>query len=159
VTAVMRPPMFVPETKKLSELLEEFRQTRRTLAIVVDEYGGTAGLVTLEDLLEEVVGDIYDEYDVVKPLIEITAEGALLDGRVSIEEASKALGIELPEGEYDSLAGFIYARLGRIPKMGDALELAGYRFTVESLDGHRVTWVRTVRQAETSGEAPEGGSQ
>jgi CBS domain containing-hemolysin-like protein len=157
VTTVMRPPMFVPETKKLSDLLEEFRLTRRTLAIVVDEYGGTAGLVTLEDLLEEVVGDIYDEYDVVKPLIEVTAEGALLDGRVSIEEASDVLGIELPEGEYDSLAGFIYAHLGSIPKLGDALELTGYRFVVESLDGHRVTWVRAVRPAEASGEAPEGG--
>jgi len=144
VTTVMRQPMFVPETKKLSDLLTEFRRTRRTLAIVLDEYGGTAGLVTLEDLLEEVVGDIYDEYDVIRPSVERLADGVMLDGRLGVEEASEALGVELPEGEYDSVAGLLYARLGVMPRLGDEVAIAGLRLAVAELDGHRITRVRAV---------------
>jgi len=145
VTAIMRQPVRVPETKKLSELLAEFQRRRRTLAIVVDEYGGTAGLVTLEDLLEEVVGDIYDEYDVVRPAVERTIGGELiLDGRLSIDEASDALGVDLPEGEYDSVAGLLYARLGMVPRPGDEIDVDGITLTVDELDGHRITRVRAV---------------
>ena len=145
VTAVTREPLRVPETKKLSDLLTEFRRRRRSLAIVVDEYGGTAGLVTLEDLLEEVVGDIYDEYDVVRPAVEHTVGGGIiLDGKLSIGEAAAALGIDLPEGEYDSLAGLLYARLGMVPQPGDEVDLDGTTLIVDELDGHRITRVRAV---------------
>ena len=145
VTTAMRQPMRVPETKKLSDLLTEFRRRRRSPAIVVDEYGGTAGLVTLEDLLEEVVGDIYDEYDVVRPAIEHTTGGGIIvDGRMSISEASAALGVELPEGDYDSLAGLLYAHLGVMPSPGDEVELDGVTLTVEELEGHRITRVRAL---------------
>jgi putative hemolysin len=144
VTTVMRAPMFVPETKKLSDLLTEFRRARWTLAIVLDEYGGTAGLVTLEDLLEEVVGDIYDEYDLVRPMVERLADGVMLDARLSIGEASDALGLQLPEGDYDSLAGLLYARLGAVARRGDEVRLGGVRFTVAELAGHRITRVRAV---------------
>ena len=144
VTTVMRQPMFVPETKKLSDLLTEFRRTRRTLAIVLDEYGGTAGLVTLEDLLEEVVGDIYDEYDVIRPSVEHVADGVMLDGRLGVEEASEALGVELPEGEYDSVAGLLYAKLGVMPRLGDEVAVAGLRLAVAELNGHRITRVRVL---------------
>jgi CBS domain containing-hemolysin-like protein len=144
VTTVMRQPMFVPETKKLSDLLTEFRRTRRTLAIVLDEYGGTAGLVTLEDLLEEVVGDIYDEYDVIRPSVERLADGVMLDGRLGVEEASEALGVELPEGEYDSVAGLLYAKLGVMPRLGDEVAVAGLRLAVAELNGHRITRVRVL---------------
>lgn len=145
VSSVMREPLRVPETKKLSELLTEFRLSRRTLAIVVDEYGGTAGLVTLEDLLEEVVGDIYDEYDVVRPAIEHTVGGGIiLDGRMNIDEASNALGVQLPEGDYDSLAGLVYAHLGVVPRIGDEVDLDGVSLIVEELDGHRIVRVRAL---------------
>ncbi len=142
VASVMREPLRVPETKKLSDLLTEFRRRRRTLAIVLDEYGGTAGLVTLEDLLEEVVGDIYDEYDVVRPAVEHAADGGIiLDGRMSIGEASEALGVQLPEGDYDSLAGLLYAHLGVVPRPGDEVRLDGITLIVDELDGHRITRV------------------
>jgi putative hemolysin len=156
VTTVMRAPMFVPETKKLSELLSEFRRARRTLAIVLDEYGGTAGLVTLEDVLEEVVGDIYDEYDLVRPTVERLADGVMLDARLSIEEASDALGVQLPEGDYDSLAGLLYARLGVLARRGDEVRVAGIRLMVAELAGHRITRVRAVVEP-AQGRAPGAG--
>jgi putative hemolysin len=154
VTAVMRQPLRVPETKKLSDLLAEFQRRRRTMAIVVDEYGGTAGLVTLEDLLEQVVGDIYDEYDVVRPAIERLGEGGvMLDGRMAIDEASEAIGVALPEGEYDSAAGLLYSRLGTVPRQGDVLELEGVTLIVEEMDGYRISRVRALTKAEPEDEA------
>jgi putative hemolysin len=158
VTTVMRKPMFVPETKKLSDLLTEFRRTRRTLAIVLDEYGGTAGLVTLEDLLEEVVGDIYDEYDVIRPSVEHVADGVMLDGRLGVEEASEALGVDLPEGEYDSVAGLLYARLGVMPRLGDEVAVAGLRLAVAELDGHRITRVRVLPDPKRPASPGTAGS-
>jgi putative hemolysin len=153
VSSVMIEPLRVPETKKLSDLLTEFRRRRRTLAIVFDEYGGTAGLVTLEDLLEEVVGDIYDEYDVVRPTVEHTAGGELiLDGRMSVAEASEALRVALPEGDYDSLAGLLYAYLGVVPRIGDEVELSGATLVVEELDGHRIVRVRALLKRKPEGE-------
>jgi putative hemolysin len=148
VSSVLRQPLRVPETKNLGDLLTEFRRRRRSLAIVVDEYGGTAGVVTLEDLLEEVVGDIYDEYDVVRPSVERVGEGAVtLEGRMSIEDASKAIGIALPDGDYDSVAGLLYSHLGMVPKVGQRLALEGVVLVVEHLDGHRITRVRAVRES------------
>jgi putative hemolysin len=153
VSSVMIEPLCVPETKKLSDLLTEFRRRRRTLAIVFDEYGGTAGLVTLEDLLEEVVGDIYDEYDVVRATVEHTTGGELiLDGRMSIAEASEPLGVALPEGDYDSLAGLLYAYLGVVPRIGDEVELDGVTLVVEELDGHRIVRVRALLKGSSEGE-------
>ncbi len=125
------------------------------MAIVLDEYGGTAGLVTMEDLLEEVVGDIWDEYDVIRPMVEQVGDGVLeLDGRISVDEASEVLGVELPEGEYDSLAGLLYDRLGVVPKAGADVELEEVTFTVKELDGLRIARVQArlhPRPAEESG--------
>jgi putative hemolysin len=150
VTTIMRTPFRVPETKKLSDLLTDFRRRRVTLAIVVDEYGGTAGLVTLEDLLEEVVGDIYDEYDVVLPAFERLPSGSLaLDGRLSIGEASAVIGVDLPEGDYDSVAGLLYSRLGVMPKVGERVELESVTLVVDELARHRITRVRVLRQPES----------
>lgn len=143
VTSVMKAPFIVPETRKLDDLLTDMRRFRKTLAIVVDEYGGTAGLVTLEDLLEEVVGDIWDEYDEVRPAVERVDENVLLlDGSVSLGEASEALGVELPEGEYDSLAGLLYSRLGVVEEPGESMTVEGVTLTVDQLDGHRIARVR-----------------
>ena len=155
--SVMKPPFRVPETRRLSDLLDDFHRQRRTIAIVLDEYGGTAGLVTMEDLLEEVVGDIWDEYDVIRPMVERTGDGLLeMDGRISLEEASEALGLPLPEGEYDSLAGLLYHRLGMAPRPGDRLELEGVTLTVVELDGLRIARVRAelrLRPTDDRGES------
>jgi CBS domain containing-hemolysin-like protein len=142
---VMKSPFFVPETRGLNDLVTDFRRQRRTLAIVLDEYGGTAGLVTLEDALEEVVGDIYDEHDIVRPAIERAPDGSLgLDGRVSVEEASQALGVALPEGDYDSVAGLLYDRLGMVPKVGDRVDLEEVVLTAEEVHGHRIRRVKAA---------------
>jgi putative hemolysin len=149
----MRQPIRVPETKHLSDLLTELRRRRQTFAIVVDEYGGTAGLLTIEDLLEEVVGDIYDEYDVVSPAVEHHGgAGVMLDARMSIAEASQAIGSPLPEGDYDSVAGLLYSRLGVVPRTGDKLELVNLTLVVAELDGHRIVRVRAI-----SGPGPATG--
>ncbi len=142
-TSVMNPPFIVPETRKLDDLLTDMRRFRKTLAIVVDEYGGTAGLVTLEDLLEEVVGDIWDEYDEVRPAVERVSENVLLlNGSISLAEAAAALGVALPEGEYDSLAGLLYSRLGVVDQPGESITVGNVMLTVEQLDGHRIARVR-----------------
>jgi CBS domain containing-hemolysin-like protein len=147
VTSVMKPPFIVPETRKLSDLLTDFRRLRKTVAIIVDEYGGAAGLVTREDLLEEVVGDIWDEYDVVRPAVERVGEDEfVLDGKTSIDEASEALGVELPEGEYDSVAGLLYSRLGVVEVAGESVTVNGVAFTIEQLDGRRIARVRAKVQ-------------
>jgi len=157
VTSVMSRLFRVPETKHLSDLLIDFRRHHRTLAVVVDEYGGTAGLVTLEDLLEEVVGDIYDEYDEVRPEVELIEEGVIaLDGRLSVDEASQAIGVALPEGQYDSLAGLLYSHLGVVPEVGQQVELEEVTLVVEVLDIHRIARVRAILRHTPEAEAPAG---
>jgi CBS domain containing-hemolysin-like protein len=142
-SSAMKAPYRIPESRKLDDLLDDLRRERRTAAIVIDEYGGTAGLVTMEDLLEEVVGDIWDEYDVVRPMVERTPDGAWeMDGRINIDEASEALEVELPEGEYDSLAGLLSDRLGMDPRAGDRVELEEVALIVQELDGYRIARVR-----------------
>lgn len=158
VSTVMKPPFRVPETRKLDDLLMDMRRQQRTLAIVVDEYGGTAGLVTLEDLLEEVVGDIWDEYDVIRPMVERRPDGTIeLDGRVSVDEASEVLGVDLPEGEYDSVAGLVYSHLGVIPRVGDRVEVAGITLVVQELEGVRITRVLALPAPPAAGEAEGNG--
>ena len=157
VSAVMRPALRVPETKKLSDLMTDYRRQRRTVAIVVDEYGGTAGLVTMEDLLEEVVGDIYDEYDVVRPAVERLPDGSVrLDARMSIQEASQVIGVALAEGEYDSLAGLLYSHLGVVPKAGQSVEMDRVKLVAEEVHGHRIMRVRVVPVPEPEGESGAG---
>jgi len=153
VRSVMRPAFRVPETKRLSDLLTDFRRQRRSLAIVTDEYGGTAGVVTLEDLLEEVVGDIYDEYDLVRPAVQRLESGAIaLDGSMSVEEASAALGVPLPEGDYSTLGGLVYHHLGAVPRAGQALELPGLRLIIDALEGYRILRVLVLRRPEPGAE-------
>ena len=152
IAGLMRPALRVPETRKLDDLMTDFRRQRRTIAMVVDEYGGTAGLVTMEDLLEEVVGDIFDEHDVVRPSVEYLPDGSLrLDARMSMGEASEVIGVALPEGDYDSLAGLLYSRLGVIPKVGQSARIGGILLVAEEVHGHRIMRVKV------EGTAPSGG--
>ena len=124
---ILRPAYFIPESKKVDELLQELQQRRVHMAVVVDEYGGTAGIITIEDLLEEIVGEIQDEYDAEEPTIEAISEHEyLFDARVPLDEASKLLGVELPEEGGDTLGGFIYSQLGQVPAVGDTHRVRGY---------------------------------
>lgn len=144
VKDLTRAPYFVPETKKVNELLREFRRKKIHLAIVVDEYGGTAGLVTLEDLLEEIVGEIEDEYDEKKEEIKILEEGvALINGRMDIGEVNEKLKINLPEKEgVETIAGFVVDYLGRVPQTGEELTYENLRISVVEADRRRVVKVK-----------------
>jgi CBS domain containing-hemolysin-like protein len=146
----LRPAQFVPETKKIRELFSEFQEEKIHLAIVVDEYGGTAGLVTLEDLLEEIVGEIQDEFDEEPVPYEERSDGAyVVDGTTHTDDLKEDLGIELPESEdYDTVSGFILSRLGEVPPVGEVIEHPGVRLTVESADERRIERVKVERVVE-----------
>jgi len=147
---VARPPYFIPESKKVDELLTELRQSKVHIAIVVDEYGGTAGLVTIEDLIEEIVGEIQDEYDREEARIERVNEGeAILDARVSVDALSELFGFRADdEQDYDSVGGFVYHRLGKVPVAGDEVHVDGLKLRVLSVLGRRIKKVRATRVTE-----------
>ena len=143
VSGLARLPRFVPETKQADDLLREMQADRYHLAIVVDEHGGTAGLVTMEDLLEEVVGEIEDEFDQVEALAQPLAGGGLrVHGRMPIDELNDLLGETLPDGDWNTVGGLIFDALGHVPEVGEAVEVAGRRFEVEQVEGRRITRVR-----------------
>ena len=145
VGSVMRAPQFVPETKKAGQLLELMQAGKFHLAIVVDEYGGTAGLVTLEDLLEELVGDIRDEFDREEPLHETLADGAVrVHGRLSMSDLNELLDSDLPDDDWDTVGGLIFNTLGHVPNVGETVDVDGYQFRVERLQGRRITRVRVT---------------
>jgi putative hemolysin len=148
VRSVQRPAVFVPETKKVDALLKEMQAGKFHLAIAVDEYGGTAGLVTLEDLLEELVGDIRDEFDVEEPQLQQLGEGDVrVHGRLGIGELNDLLDAELPDDEWDTVGGLIFNLLGHVPYVGETVEVDGHRLRVERMIGRRITQVRVTRTA------------
>ncbi|HSF80011.1 MAG TPA: hemolysin family protein [Anaerolineales bacterium] len=137
--SLARETIFVPETIPISALLQKFRANRQHIAIVLDEYGGTAGLVTLEDLLEEIVGEVSDPFDKITPEIQLLPDGsAIVDGLALIEEVNQELGLELQDPDYDTIAGYALGKLGRIPRQGDVVEGDGIHLKVESMDGLRI---------------------
>lgn len=150
ISEVVRPTTFVPETKLSKDLLRDFLSSETSVAIVIDEYGGTAGLVTTEDLLEELFGDIQDEFDEEDHLLRVLDETTVIaSGRVDIDELSERSPIKLPDdGDYETVAGFILARLGTIPAQRDEFELDGYRFLVLAATTNRVDLVRITKAAE-----------
>jgi CBS domain containing-hemolysin-like protein len=146
VRELVRKPYFVPETKRLDDLLRELKKQRVHMAIVVDEYGGVAGLVTIEDLVEEIIGDIKDEYDIEEQLFERLSENEfLIDAKISVYEFGELVGRELPEGDYDTLGGFVYAQLDKIPTIGDVINFEDLTITVLDTKGRRVRKVKVVR--------------
>ena len=147
VRTIMREPYFVPDTKQVGDLLAEFRRLKIHMAIVVDEFGGTDGLVTLEDLLEEIVGEIYDEYDTARPMFIKTTRGDLVDGSAPVDEVNERFGLSLSVEEYDTLGGFILGELGHVPKPGDRIEVADTTLIVEDVHERRVRLVRIVSEA------------
>lgn len=160
IRTIMREPYFVPDTKPVNSLLGEFRQHSVHLAIVLDEFGGTYGLVTMEDLLEEIVGDINDEFDVAEPEFEPTPEGdVLIDGSVAISEVNDRFGLCLPEEDYDTLGGYIFGAVGRVPTIGDSVQVEGpegaLELRVEELEERRVACIRLTRLAVPEATAAE----
>jgi CBS domain containing-hemolysin-like protein len=145
---LVRPPYFVPETMKVDALLKDLQTRKVHLAIAVDEYGGTAGLVTIEDLLEEIVGEIQDEYDVEEPSIQIVGEGELIaDARVTIDDINDLTGLNLSSAESDRIGGMVFEQLGRVPRVGDQIELSdGVDVTVLSMEGLRQRQLRITYQ-------------
>ncbi len=156
IRQVMRKALFVPGTKMIDDLLREFQQTRRHMAIVVDEYGGTSGLVTLEDLLEEIVGEIQDEYDREMPLVKEISPGVWdVNAIIDLEDLEDATGIKVPEDGWDTLGGFIYSLEGRVPEAGHVYEWEGHRFRVLEIEGRRIIRVEISRADTFTGTAGE----
>lgn len=158
VAAMAAEPWVVPESKDLDDLLAEGRATRRSMAIVLDEYGGTAGLITMEDLVEELVGEIDDEHDLAGTRTPVWRWGGatVLAGRLHLDEVEEASGLVLPDGDYETLAGFVLERLGRIPTGGETVEYDGWTLEVREMDGRRIASVRCVAPevpADAGGEA------
>jgi putative hemolysin len=149
---IARPPFFIPESKRVDELLADLKRSKVHIAIVVDEYGGTAGLVTIEDLIEEIVGEIQDEYDREETPIERVNEGeAIIDARVSIDSLRELFGFETEDEDYDTIGGFVYHHLGKVPVAGDEVRVDGLTLRVLSVLGRRIKKVRAtkVRDSES----------
>ena len=138
-------PYFVPETKQIADLLREMQSKQLHLAIVVDEFGGTAGIVTIEDLIEEIVGEIVDEYDEEEPMVVVEDDGWVVDARLDVDELGVIVGSDLPSDEWDTVGGLILELAGRVPEQGERFEHDGLVFTATSVQGRRVSKVRVSR--------------
>ena len=157
---ILRDAYFVPETKRVNELLEDLQQRKVHVAIVVDEYGGTAGLVTIEDILEEIVGEIQDEYDSEEEFVEYLVPGEIVfNARVNLDDAGKLLGVSLPTEGVDTLGGLIYNELGRVPTVQDEVTIGDVRLTVLSVAGRRIKKVKAVRLRDGLGVERHGNGE
>src|SRR5690606_21892610 len=146
IEPLTRPAHFTPESKPIDDLFREMQATGDQMAIAVDEFGGTAGIVTLEQLLEEMVGQVRDELAAGEVEITLIDETTTeVDGSLSIEEARDELGMDIPEGPYDTIAGYVLSRLGHIPQVGEAVSLDGYRITVAEMRNLKVELLRVTR--------------
>jgi putative hemolysin len=153
VREVMRQPHFVPETKKVDDLLSEMQSRRVHVAIIVDEYGGTAGLLTIEDILEEIVGEIQDEFDAEEsPVQQISEHEVVVDALMTLDDVNDLLSLDLKEEDVDTLGGLVYARLGRVPQQGDEVVDGRARLIVDEVEGNRINKVRII----TPEAAPPG---
>ncbi len=156
VRELARPARFVPETKRVAELMPEMQKEKAHMAIVVDEYGGTAGLVTLEDLIEELVGEIVDEYDVEEMPAEPLPDGGVrVNARMPIDELSDLLGAEFPEGDFDTVGGLMYNLLGHVPIEGESVDVNGHRLHAEKVQGRRIGRVRISKLPTAGTDEPE----
>ena len=154
IRKLIKPPYFIPETMKISKLLKEMQRKRIHMALVIDEYGGVSGLVTMEDLLEEIVGEIRDEYDVESPVVQLSDGTFLVDASISIRDLKEDYKIEIPESsEYETLSGFLLTTLQRIPKVGDVVEIERKRITISEMVGQRIAKVKLEKLPEEPAES------
>jgi CBS domain containing-hemolysin-like protein len=155
---LMRPVDFVPETKRVSDLLREMQATKTHLVVVVDEHGSVAGLVTIEDLLEELVGEIVDEYDEHEPLVAALGDGVWqVDGRLPVSELSEVVGVDLPEEDWDTVAGLVLGLAGRVPVEGERFEVGEVAVTALRIQGRRIATVRVERTARVEAGSGNAG--
>lgn len=155
---ILHSPVFIPETKKVAELLHEMQAARTHLAIIVDEYGVTSGLVTMEDLVEEIVGEIHDEFEREEKMIEkVDANTAIVVGSMSLKDLNDELKIELPEKEFDTIGGFVFGQLGKAPSVGDAVRFEDLVISVERIHRRRITRIKIVKLPTEIGEEAVGG--
>ncbi len=146
---LIRPAYFVPESKKLDSLLREFQRRRVHIAVVVDEYGGTSGIVCLEDIIEEIVGEIQDEFDnETEELLKISDDVYLCDTRVNLEWLNEQLGIELPDDDFDTLGGFVFHLFGKIPVRYEKMSYQNIDFIVQNMEGHKIDTIKIVLRRE-----------
>lgn len=153
VRSIMRPPLFVPGTREVEDVLADMKRLKVHLAIVLDEYGGTAGLVTMEDLLEEIVGEIFDEYDPAEGAALDAEGGPLLDGALPISEFNHEYEAALDDADYTTVGGFLFGQLGRLPRPGDRVPIGPLTFEIVAMEGRRVKTVRVLREG-TAGASP-----
>ncbi len=155
---LLRPAYFVPESKRVGELLQDLRREKVHLAVVVDEYGGTAGIVTIEDILEEIVGEIQDEYDRELPLVErIGPDEVIVDGRIPMDELAEIFDTDFSDGDFDTIGGFVQKQLGRIPEAGEVVESSGLHIEVRAVEHRRIRKLHITRSEQIStavGERP-----
>lgn len=155
LSTFVRKPYFVPETKKLDSLLKEFKRRHVHIAVAVDEYGGVSGIVCMEDIIEEIVGDIQDEFDTsVEDVLEIGDRTYLCDARVSIADLNEILGLELPNDDFDTLGGFVFDLFGKIPVRYEKVSWHGAEFIVQNMDGYKIRTVK-IQIAEATPESAE----
>jgi len=156
----MRKPYFVPETKRIDALLREFKRRRVHIAVVVDEYGGVSGIVCMEDIIEEIVGEIQDEFDnEPEDIVKLGPDAWLCDSRARLEDLNESLGLSLPAKDFESLGGYVFDLFGRIPSRQEKIEGEDLLFTVQEIDGHRIISVKVERvkaHAGGSGGDPSG---
>ncbi|MEW6001478.1 MAG: hemolysin family protein [Nitrospirota bacterium] len=153
IRKLIKPPFFIPETMKISNLLRDMQKKRIHMALVIDEYGGVSGLVTMEDLLEEIVGEIRDEYDVESPVVQLGDGIYIIDASISIRDLKEDYGIEIPEStEYETLGGFLLTTLQRIPKIGDVVEVDEKKITISEMVGQRIAKVKLEKLPEKPSE-------
>ncbi len=145
IEKIIRRTYFVPESKKLDSLLREFKRRKVHIAVAVDEYGGVSGIVCLEDIIEEIVGDIQDEFDnEVEDILEIGENTYLCDARVDIEDLNEKLSLSLPEEDFDTLGGFVFDLFGKIPVKYEKVSYSGCDFIIQEMDGHKIKTVKLV---------------
>jgi CBS domain containing-hemolysin-like protein len=143
VQSIVRPPYFIPETKKISEVLKDLRDNKSHLAIVIDEYGGTAGILTLEDIIEEIIGDVMDEYDAEEKLIVEHEDGSItVNARLDVEELEDYLNVELPEGKFESVGGFVISLLGKVPSINERLAYNDLEMVIEAANSRKIEKIR-----------------
>ncbi len=148
----LRPPYFIPESKKISEVLRDLRHRKSHMAIVIDEYGGTAGVLTLEDIIEEIIGEIMDEYDSEETWLVEEEDGSIIvDARLNIEDLEEYLDVDFPEGKFESIGGFIISRLGKVPNVNEKVTFRGYEMTVEAASSRKVEKIR-IRKLDGNAE-------